>query len=48
MLHDPIYILEYKTVNRKEVIKGGFHENEHHLGWADTLGPMKPPPEPSP
>jgi len=45
ILHDPIHIGEYKNVNKKAVIKGGFHENSQYLDWAEMLGPMRPPPE---
>jgi len=45
-LHDPIHIGDYKNVNRKDVMKGGFHENPQYLDWAETLGPIRPPPEP--
>ena len=46
ILHDPIHIGEYKNANMKEHIKGGFHENPQYLDWAETLGPIRPPPEP--
>ena len=29
-------------------MKGEFHENSQYLNWAETLGPMTPPPEPPP
>ena len=45
ILHDPIHIVNCKYVNRKEVIKGGFHEPLHYLDWAATLGPIRPPPD---
>ena len=48
ILHDPIHIGEYKNVNRKEVMNGGFHENSQYLNWVETLGPMRSPPEPPP
>ena len=44
-MHDPIHIGEHKNVNRKEVIKGGFHEDLQYLNWAKTFGLMRPPPE---
>ena len=48
ILHDPIHIGEYKNVKKKEVIKGGFHENSQYLDWAETLGSIRPPSEPPP
>ena len=48
VLHDPIHIGDFKYVNNKEVIQGGFFENSHYLDWAATLGPIRSPPEPSP
>ena len=48
ILHDPIHIGNYKNANRKEVMKGRFHENSQYLDWAETLGPMRPPTEPPP
>jgi len=48
ILHDPIHIEEYKNANKKEVLKGGFHKNPQYLDWVETLGPMRPPPEPPP
>jgi len=45
-MHDPIHVGEYKNVNKKEVIKGEFHENLKYLDWAKMLGPMRPPLEP--
>ena len=39
---------DYINVNRKEVMKGEFHENSQYLDWVETLGPMRPPPEPPP
>ena len=47
-LHDPIHIGDYKNLKRKEVMKGGFHENPQYLNWAETFGPMRSPPEPPP
>ena len=44
ILHNPIHIGEYKNANKKEVLKGGFHKNLQYLNWAETLGPMRPPP----
>ena len=38
MLHDPNQLEDDKTVNRKEVIKGGFVETPHYLDWAVSLG----------
>jgi len=43
-----ILFREYKNVNKKEVIKGEFHENSQYLDWAKTLDPLRPPPEPPP
>jgi len=34
ILHDPIHIGEYKNINKKEVMKGGLHENSQYLDWA--------------
>ena len=48
ILHDPIHIGEYKNANKKKEIKGGFYENPQYLDWAETLVPMRPPPEPPP
>jgi len=48
ILHDPIHIGEYKNVNKKEVMKGEFHENSQYLDRAEMLCPMRPPPEPPP
>ena len=48
ILHDPTHIGEYKNVNKKEVMKGEFHENSQYLDWTEMLGPMRPPPEPPP
>ena len=48
ILYDPIHIGDYKNVNKKEIMKCGFHENLQYLDWAETLGPMRPPPEPPP
>jgi len=48
ILHNPIHIGEYKNANKKEKIKGRFHENSQYLDWAETLGPVRPPPEPPP
>ena len=45
ILHDPIHIGDY---NRKEVMKGGSYENLQCLDWAETLGLMRPSPEPPP
>ena len=45
ILHDPIHIGDY---NRKEVMKGGFHENLQYLDRVETHGPMRPLPEPPP
>ena len=28
--------------------EGGFHKNPQYLDWAETLGPMRPLPEPPP
>ena len=48
ILHDPIHIGDYKNVNKKEVMKGGFYKISQYLDWAETLGPIRPPPEPPP
>ena len=48
ILHDPIHNGEYKNANKKEVLKGGFHENSQYLDWVKMLGPMRPPTEPPP
>ena len=48
VLYDPIQSKDCETVNRKEVIKGEFHENPHYLDWAVMLGLIRPPPEPPP
>ena len=44
-LHDLIHIGDYKNVNRKEVMKGGFYENSQYLDRTEMLGPMRLPPE---
>jgi len=48
VLHDPIHLGGCNSVNRKDVIEGGFHDNPQYLDWAATLGPIGQPPEPSP
>jgi len=48
IVYDPIQSRGGNTVNRKEVIKGGFHEPPPYLDWAATLDPIRPPPEPPP
>jgi len=48
IFHDPIHIGNYKYVNRKEANKGGFREPPHYLDWAETIGSIRPPPEPLP
>ena len=45
ILHDPIYIGDYKYANRKEVIKGEFLDNPQYLDWAAMLGSIRPPPK---
>jgi len=47
-LHDPNQIGDSNNVNKKEVIKSEFLETPHYLDWAETLGPIRPPPEPPP
>ena len=37
IMHDPTHIREYKNANKKEVIKGEFHENSQYLCWAETV-----------
>ena len=46
ILHDPIHIGEYKNANKKEDIKGEFHENSQYLDLVETLDPMRPAPKP--
>ena len=48
ILHDLIYMREYKNANKKEDTKCGFHENSQYLDWAKMLGPMRSAPEPTP
>ena len=39
ILHDPIQSRGSNTVNKKEVIEGGFFENPCYLDWAVTVIP---------
>jgi len=46
--HDPIHLGDNNNVHQKEVIKGGFLDDQQDLDWVATLGPIWPPPEPPP
>ena len=45
IFHDPIHIGDFKYVNIKKVNKGGFQDNLRYLDWAETISPIRPPPE---
>jgi len=42
-----IHISNILLGHLREVI-GGFLQDPYYLGWATTLGPIRPPPEPPP
>jgi len=47
-MYDPIHLGGCNTVNKKEVVKGWFLDNQCDLDWAEMIGPIRPPPEPPP
>ena len=42
VLHDPIHLGICNTVNKNEVVKGGFLDNPRNLDWAEMIGPILP------
>ena len=47
-MHNPTHIGDCNTVNKKEIIEGGFQDNPQYLDGVATIGPIRPPPEPPP